>query len=235
MKIQLIGHNTLLIVLAGMKILTDPYFGAWGNLAYTRLAPPARPREQLSDADLILVSHTHWDHVDAGYFHLLSDQTPVLCPQVVRWQVRMLGGKRVIGMKSWEQQNFGEITVTAVPAVHIVPTIGFVLRGEGHCIYFAGDTYYASFFKDIAHRLKPDIALIPVTTFRIPMTMGEDESLRATRELDPSLIIPIHLGVQPRSPLLRTGHTPERFIQKLRAAGIQTRVVLLKEGETYQE
>ena len=62
MRITMIGHSTVLIEAGGMKILTDPYFGTWGNPAYKRLAPPARKREELRDVDLVLVSHNHWDH-----------------------------------------------------------------------------------------------------------------------------------------------------------------------------
>ena len=40
----MIGHSTVLIEIGGLRILTDPYFGAWGNPAYGRLAPPAMSR-----------------------------------------------------------------------------------------------------------------------------------------------------------------------------------------------
>ena len=47
MKVTIIGHSTVLIEAAGTKILTDPYFGTWGNLAYKRIAPPSETREGL--------------------------------------------------------------------------------------------------------------------------------------------------------------------------------------------
>jgi L-ascorbate metabolism protein UlaG (beta-lactamase superfamily) len=64
----LIGHSTVLLEMDGTTILTDPYFGTWGNPAYRRLAPPALPREKLQDVDLVLVSHNHFDHTDRRYF-----------------------------------------------------------------------------------------------------------------------------------------------------------------------
>ena len=72
MKVTMIGHSTVLIEAAGMKILTDPYFGTWGNLAYKRTAPPSRTREELEAVDLVLVSHNHWDHTDSRYFRALA-------------------------------------------------------------------------------------------------------------------------------------------------------------------
>jgi L-ascorbate metabolism protein UlaG (beta-lactamase superfamily) len=86
----------------------------------------------------------------------------------------------------------------------------------------------------IGERFQLDVALMPVTTFRIPMTMGEKGAVRAARDLRPSVIIPIHLGVQPRSPLMRTKHSPEGFRQRLREAGLETTVVILRDGESWQ-
>lgn len=48
----------------------------------------------------------------------------------------------------------------------------------------------------------------------------------------PAAIIPIHLGVTPRSPLLRTDHTPEGFRQRLRKANL-TEIIVLQEGEAW--
>ncbi len=47
------------------------------------------------------------------------------------------------------------------------------------------------------------------------------------------VVIPIHLGIQPRSPLLRTDHTPAGFARRLRETGSQTEVGLLKAGESW--
>ena len=47
MRITMIGHSTVLIEAAETKILTDPYFGTWGNPGYARIAPPSRSREEL--------------------------------------------------------------------------------------------------------------------------------------------------------------------------------------------
>jgi L-ascorbate metabolism protein UlaG (beta-lactamase superfamily) len=81
MKVTMIGHSTVLIEAAGMKILTDPYFGTWGNLAYKRTAPPSRTREELEAVDLVLVSHNHWDHTDSRYFRALAVEVPVVAPR----------------------------------------------------------------------------------------------------------------------------------------------------------
>ena len=64
MRVTMVGHSTVLFEGAGTRILTDPWFGTSGNLAYARLHPPAFRREELREIDGVLLSHGHWDHTE---------------------------------------------------------------------------------------------------------------------------------------------------------------------------
>lgn len=233
MKITLIGHSTVLVEIGGARVLTDPFFGVRGHIAYKRLAPPGQSREELVEVDVVLVSHNHWDHVDRRYFRSLSPDVPVLAPGRVAWLTRAKGARGPRGMRPWDSHTVAGVTVTAVPALHMAVTLGYVLQADEGQVYFAGDTYYRPFMKEIGERFELDVALLPVTTFRVPMTMGESGAVRAVRDLRASVVIPIHLGVTPRSPLLRTGHSPEGFARRAREAGLDCRVVVLAEGESW--
>jgi L-ascorbate metabolism protein UlaG (beta-lactamase superfamily) len=235
MQITMIGHSTVLFEIDGMKILSDPYFGTWGNPAYKRLAPPSMTREEIGSVDLVLVSHNHFDHRDRRFLSNLPENVPVAAPAGVTWLTRMHGVRNPQGMRKWEKKRFGAVDVTAVPALHMALTRGFVLEGEGKQIYFAGDTFFRPFMAEIGKRFQLDVALMPVTTFRIPMTMGEKGAARAARDLGASTIIPIHLGLQPRSPLMRTGHSPEGFRKRIQEAGLDTKVVILREGDRWTD
>jgi len=230
MKVTMIGHSTVLVETSGMRILTDPYFGSRGNLAFARSAPPARNREELKDVDLVLVSHNHWDHTDRRFFRSLAAQVPVIAPRAAVWITRCQGAKNVTGLGNWEERQFGPVRITAVPALHLALPCGFVIEAEGKRVYFAGDTYYGRFMTEIGARFKPDLALMPVTTFRIPMTMGESGAARAVKALSPKIVIPIHLGIVPRSPLLRTKDSPEGFSRRMQRVGVGTRMTVLREG-----
>ncbi|MGA3210859.1 MAG: MBL fold metallo-hydrolase [Terriglobales bacterium] len=233
MHITMIGHSTVLLETGGKRLITDPWFGLYGNPGYARLAPPARTRQELENVDAVLVSHNHFDHIDGTFLRRLSPTVPVLAPATSALMTRLKGGRNVIGMKVWQGWRLGDISITAVPAHHITFTVGYVIKAEGMCVYFAGDTYFGGFMERIGRDLRPDIALIPVTTYRIPMTMGETGALQAVRALTPKIVIPIHLGISPRLPLLRTGQTPESFQERVRRAGLPTEVVILHEGESY--
>ena len=233
MRITLIGHCTVLIEVAGTKIITDPYFGLRGTPIFARLVPPARSRQEMKDVDLVLASHDHWDHIDGTYLRLLADDVPVVAPKLTRWLFKLHGAKNLMGVNAWESLHFGPVTVTAVPALHLTSTVGFVVQGEDKQIYFAGDTFYHSFMNKIGQQFRLDVALMPVTTFRIPMTMGEKGAVRAVQALQPATVIPVHLDIVPRLPLYRTNHSTEGFIRRLREAGLNTPVVLLRPGESW--
>jgi L-ascorbate metabolism protein UlaG (beta-lactamase superfamily) len=232
MRITMIGHSTVLIEAAGARILTDPWFAFHGNPAYKRLQPPAMRREDLRNVDLVLISHNHWDHTDRRFLRMLDPGVPAAAPASRAWLTRLKGAKNVIGLRPWEKRRFGEVEITAVPARHIAVTVGFLIEAESKRVYFAGDTYFGEFMAKTGQEMRPDVALMPVTTYRIPMTMGESAALRAVRALRPATVIPIHCGLAPRSPLLRTRQTPERFGELVRAAGLPVEIVVLREGES---
>jgi L-ascorbate metabolism protein UlaG (beta-lactamase superfamily) len=192
MNIRMIGHSTLLIESGGFIMITDPYFGTWGHIAYRRLNPPALSREQVNKVHLVLISHSHWDHVDRAYLRSLPDEVPVLVPALSQVMMRLLGAKRVIGVRAWQSHRFGaNVTITPVPAAHWTFTVGFAIQVEDKSVYFAGDTFYSSAMIEVGRRFRLDAALMPVTTFRIPMTMGENGAVRAAQALQPTAIIPI--------------------------------------------
>jgi L-ascorbate metabolism protein UlaG (beta-lactamase superfamily) len=233
MKITMIGHSTTLVETGGMRILTDPYFGLRGNPAYARLRPPARTREEMKDIDLVLLSHLHWDHTDRGFLRSLSDSVPVLAPHGRTFLARCKGARNVIGLHPGQQREYA-VRITAVPALHIASTIGFVIEAEDGVIYFAGDTYLGKFMKKIGADFRLDAALMPVTTYRLPMTMGEKDAVRAVSVLKPRVVIPIHLGIAPRSTLLRTSETAEHFRTRVQQAELPAEVVILREGEVWE-
>lgn len=234
MRVTMVGHSTVLLEGAGTRLLTDPWFGTSGNLAYARLRPPGFCREDLRAIDGVLLSHGHWDHTDRRFLRSLDRSIPVLGPAgsiAIRW---LKGARNFCAMRPWESRALGAATVTAVPALHLARTIGFVIELGDFCAYFAGDTYHRPFMAEIGRRFRLDVALLPVATFRLPMTMGNRGAVAAVADLGAASVIPIHLGIAPRSPLLRTHQTVESFARRLRDAGVSGRVVHLREGKSWE-
>jgi L-ascorbate metabolism protein UlaG (beta-lactamase superfamily) len=233
-RITMIGHSTVLLEMGGMRILTDPFFGVHGNPAYRRVAPPASTREKMADVDMVLLSHDHWDHFDRRFFRMLPASVPVIVPALTRGWMRLRGVRRPVGIRLWDSLRHHGVTVWGVPAHHLAVAQGFVIEHGRQRVYFAGDTFHGRFHEKIARELAPAVVLLPVTTYRLPMTMGENQAVRAVRDLQPQVVVPIHLGIEPRSPLLRSGQTVERFAERLHRTAPGVRVVHLREGESWE-
>ncbi len=234
MKITMIAHSTVLIETDGRRVLTDPWFGTWGNPAYVRVMAPARDRAALANVDLVLVSHNHWDHTDRSFFRMLSSDVPVLAPRESAGLTRLKGARNVIGVGKWESRTFSSLRVTAVPAHHLAFARGYVIESGGRVVYFAGDTYAGAFMKRIGEKLRVDAALMPVATWRLPLTMGESGAVEAVHAFSPRIVIPIHLGIRPRNPMLRGGESPGGFAARLSDANLKTEVRMLGPGESVE-
>lgn len=230
MRITIIGHCTVLIETEGKQILTDPFFSSRVMPIYRRVRPPSRSPESLSGVDLVLVSHLHFDHCDRGYLRGLKTGAQVIAPPVTGQMLRLSGAKQIFSLFPWQSRQFGAIKITAVPAVHMDVTVGYVIEAEGKAIYFAGDTFYAPFMRQIGERFHLTAALIPVTTFRVPMTMDNAGAIKAVQALCPEVVIPVHLDLVGRLPIFPRRETAETFRAKLAGSGSKTPVILLKNG-----
>ena len=68
-----LGHATFLIRIDGITILTDPFLGRSAGII-RRTVPPGIAVERLPKIDVIIVSHNHYDHLDAATVDALSNK-----------------------------------------------------------------------------------------------------------------------------------------------------------------
>ena len=226
LAITWLGHSSFrLRTPGGKEVLLDPWLT--GNPSFPEAA---RPRA----ADLILISHGHFDHfTDAEALARTTGATVVAIWEITTY----LGGK---GIKAVEPMNKGGsitskgLRITMTDARHsssfddngiisLGEAAGFVVTLENaQTIYFAGDTALFSDMKLIGELYKPDIAFLPIGD---RFTMGPDTAALAARWLGVKQVVPMHHGTFP----LLTG-TPEQLEQHLAGTGIE--VLKLKPGET---
>jgi L-ascorbate metabolism protein UlaG (beta-lactamase superfamily) len=212
--VTFVGHASVAIDLAGVRIVTDPVLTS--RLKHLRRVGAAPTDFDPATVDLVAVSHQHHDHLHVPSLKLLPRAVHVVVPRGLGPRIRGLGFERVSELAVGDVTWHGPVRVTAVPAVHDdrrhpgvrpVPPLGYLFEAPGpvaeaaapptgalvRSVYFPGDT---ALFDDMA-ALSPDLVLIPVWGWG--PTLGEGHldpqgAAEALGLLGTPLAIPIHWG-----------------------------------------
>jgi N-acyl-phosphatidylethanolamine-hydrolysing phospholipase D len=182
-KIQLtwVGHSTFLIQVAGMNILTDPIWSErcspvqWAGPK--RFSRPGLRFDYLPKIDVVVISHTHYDHLDRNTILKLGNVPHYVVPERVGKWFNNEKITNVTELPWWKTSRLRELKITAVPAKHFSKRWaygkedsgwgGYVIETPAGTIYFAGDTGYQNeYFKEIGKRFPHiDLGLIPVGAY----------------------------------------------------------------------
>lgn len=210
-----IGHATCVVQIGGLTVLTDPVWSKRIPGVRPRFTPPGLALEALGRIDAVVISHNHFDHLDAPTIRRLPRETLMLVPAGLAWWFHRLGFREVVELDWWESTSVGPIEVQFVPAHHWSRRTPFdgcqslwggwmLTANQGspdqRRVYFAGDSAYGPGFAEIAQRCPGiDIALLPVGAFlprwfMKPLHMNPAEAVRACADLDAARMATIHWG-----------------------------------------
>jgi L-ascorbate metabolism protein UlaG (beta-lactamase superfamily) len=243
--VTFVGHATALLTTAKARILTDPVLT---NLlvGLRRASAASLHPDDAAEVDLVLLSHAHRDHLHRPSLRRLPRAATVIVPVRCADLVEDLGFARVVVLEPGQSFAHADVEVTAVAARHdggrgvLVGawrgTAGYVVRAPGASVYFAGDTGYFSGFEEIGRRLRPDVALLPITGY-LPLPLRDShmsplDALYAFEDLGAGVMIPVAHGSFPLG--YEPFDEPLRWLGELCAArGLGGRVVALQHGETH--
>jgi L-ascorbate metabolism protein UlaG (beta-lactamase superfamily) len=229
MEIQLLGNCTILLSSKNSQILFDPYFNNFGNLLYKRTTAVSTYYKDIMHLDAILLSHDHFDHMDIKFLSKFRDKCAIYSP---KWSLKPLIFKSKSVCKG-DEFVVGDFAITVVPANHICPAVGYIIRSEDLTIYFAGDTYYGRFMKNISEKYTIDIAMLPITQYLPPMTMGEKGVLLCLKDLNPKFLIPIHQDIIQRFQSINSTISMNKLNDKIISENLSTKLVHLNNGEIF--
>ncbi|WP_163848798.1 metal-dependent hydrolase [Pseudooceanicola aestuarii] len=163
MKITWLGHSSFRIEIAGQVLLLDPFLG--DNPSF----PDDRRAEALEGVTHILLSHGHGDHVADTVAVAQETGAPVSGMVELMGWLDSKGVENTTGFNKGGTIQIGEVAVTMVHAVHSSSSpdggyaggeSGFMIAGEGHTIYFTGDTDVMADMKVFNDLHQPDIGLL---------------------------------------------------------------------------
>ena len=205
-RITWIGHSTFIIQHRGRNILTDPIFGNCQPVPSSRLrrfAPPGVASSALPEIHDVLISHCHYDHLDAPTIKALGAAPHYWLPEGLSPWFHRRGIRRCRELAWWQSASLADgLDIHCVPAQHFAARgpfdrnhthwCGWVLRSPERTIYFAGDTGYCPIFKEIGGRFAGfDVSMIPIGAYRPRWIMQPIH-------VDPYEAVQIHLDVRSR-------------------------------------
>lgn len=155
--------------------------------------------EESHDADLIFITHTHWDHFSKeDILKIKKDTTKIIGPSDIREDSLTLGfqEENIITVEPNQELTLSNITVKTVPAYNKEKAfhpkennwVGYVLTVNNTTYYVMGDTDALEENKHI----KCDTLCIPIGG---TYTMNAKEAAEFTNEVKPKTVVPIHYGL----------------------------------------
>jgi L-ascorbate metabolism protein UlaG (beta-lactamase superfamily) len=224
-----LGHSGFMMISPeGKTVLIDPWIS--GN------PMSGMGLEEITSADIILVTHGHGDHVGDSVDIVKKTGAKVIAMPEITQYMSNRGLTDLVGMNKGGTFTSEGIHITMVHALHSSSIregnqviyggdpAGFVVRFEnGFSVYHAGDTDVFMDMKIIGDLYKPQVALLPIGSH---YTMGPEGAVYACKLIRPKYVIPMHFSTFP----VLTG-TPEAF-GKLMKEVPETKVIALKLGES---
>jgi L-ascorbate metabolism protein UlaG (beta-lactamase superfamily) len=203
-NVHWLGHDTFRVD-GPPVVYVDPY------------ELPGKPLQ----ADLILITHDHYDHcVPAEVAKIRTERTVVVAPAAAA--AKLPAPVQVLA--PGQEGTFAGIKVRAVPAYNTnkrfhpksAGMVGYVFTVAGTTYYHAGDTDVIPEMQNLA----PDVALLPVSGTYV---MTPDEAAQAARAVKTKVAIPMHYGA-----IVGSQDDANRFASLLAGSGIE---VVVKKKE----
>lgn len=200
------------LVLNGKKIYIDPWE-----------IPPNQPK-----ADLILITHAHFDHCSPDDIKKLATASTIVVgpPDCLKHVGYEKNGVRV---KPGDKISPLGFEIKVVPAYNVHPDrlsfhpkdnhwVGYILTIEGLNYYHAGDTDEIPDMKNLA----PDVALLPIGG---TYTMDVREAANAAKTINANLTCPIHYG---KVPGVGTEEDAKTFVSLCEQKGLKAKILPLE-------
>jgi L-ascorbate metabolism protein UlaG (beta-lactamase superfamily) len=207
---------------------------------HLRRAAPV-PRAAFARVDGVLISHSHFDHLDLPSLARLERSVRVVVPRGAGIIVRRRGFGDVVEVEEGDELELGTLRVRAVPADHDAARrplgvraqpVGYVVRGS-RSVYFAGDT---DLFAGMDELRPVDVAVLPVAGWGPTLPPGHLNPRSAAEALvllRPALAVPVHWGTY-RTPLAPPPDdaAPQAFVRAAAELAPDVEVRVLQIGQS---
>lgn len=218
-RLTMIGHVSLLIQTAGINILTDPVWSKraspFQSAGPRRVRAPGIRLDELPPVDLVLVSHNHYDHLDAATLAALVDRfDPLIVTPLGNGTIvgKHAAAARVIELDWDERTEFGSLVIEAEPVNHWSARwsndrnealwAGLMIHAPNRRIFFNGDSGFADGWwvdRLMAKHRAVDVSLCPIGAyaprwFMADAHMDPDEAVEVYKRMGAPWTLGFHWG-----------------------------------------
>ena len=157
---------------------------------------PYKIGEDKHDADIIFITHNHYDHMDSVSIEKIkNNMTIIVAPKSMEEEIKNIEFKEYIFLSPGDEINIDNFNIKVVPAYNIDKPfhprknnwLGYIVTNNNISYYVAGDTD-----KTVENeKVKCDIAFIPIGGH---FTMDVREAEELIRIINPQIVVPTHYG-----------------------------------------
>ena len=157
---------------------------------------PFKIEEETHDADIIFITHNHYDHMDINSINnIKNDNTIIVAPKIMEDVISKINFQKYVYLNPFDEVNIDNYYIKAIPAYNLDKSfhprsnnwLGYIVKYKDITYYIAGDTD-----KTKENELvKCDIALIPIGGH---FTMDYVEASELIKIISPKIVIPTHYG-----------------------------------------
>ncbi len=248
MLLRLLRHATLVVEIAGVRLIVDPLLGPAGSQPPIPETPNPRPNplvelpisieDAVQGVQAVLLTHLHSDHMDMPAMNALSADLPMVCQANDEPLLARQGRSDLRAIV--EPIALGPVTVTRTGGRHghgaiadeLGPVSGYVLAAEGEpTLYVAGDTVWCAEVEAAIEAHQPDVIVVNAGAARFiagdPITMDVPDIVAVCREAPDALVVTVHMEAINHCLLTR-----DALRGALAAEGLAERVAIPADGET---
>jgi len=245
-----IGHATTLIGIGNTNILTDPHLSNRSLISKRKSPLPFSPSE-LPELSCVLLSHTHYDHLNISSYKYISCKVPIIVPEGAQPSIGQYVTNPIIELSHYASFELPDGTeITALPVRHrscrisslrFTNSNAYMIKraDKNERIFFCGDSGYGGQFSEIGKLGSIDLAILPIggygpRAFMKNSHMTPVEAVQAFDDLGAEHMIPIRHSTFRKS--LEPLSAPTKWLKKI----IETRdeltnkIHILKPGEEFE-
>ncbi len=215
LRLTWLGHGTTLVEVEGRRLLIDPVFSRNASpgplFGVARFFEPPLPLSEVPALDAVVLTHDHYDHLDAAAVRALAASVPRwVCPLGVgahleRWGVP---AERVTEADWWDEVEVSGVRLVCTPARHFSGRFltdrdrtlwsGWAILAGERRVYATGDGGFGPHFAEVGERLGPfDATLAEIGAYDASWAdvhMGPEQAVRAVQHARGGLLVPVHWG-----------------------------------------